>query len=189
MSNINEIIKRSKTKLLSSFYKIIKKDNEYKIEEYIGPKQSLRLMINNGWFRLDQFINQINESYPIFNINDFKAIDEKTIVKKSQEDYIKEELLQYLKYLNLSNKLYESLKKLKDLLVALSINTLHYAKFKEVDDLLNIKFNSNLNDGTKYLTLYTAYLNEIYLELEKLNISAPRTFFNEKFNYFFSLIK
>ena len=190
MKTLKNIIENSKKKVLESFFKIIKNDdNTYSILEYVGPKKSLTQMMREGYRRFESLINEINESYPILNINDFKAINETTLIKKSENDLIKEELEKYLKYYELSPELFESVKKLKELLISRSINYSEYSSFTEVQNLFISSVNSNSIEGNRYLTLFSTYIQNIYLQLERINISFPRELFDKNFNYFIALIR
>lgn len=190
MKNLDEIILKSKEKVRSSFFRILKDDDSFIIKEYIGPKKSLYKMRNEGWLKFDSLEKEINESYPIFNINDFKAVDDHTIERKTEQDLLKEELTKFLKYYELSNALYESVKNLKKLLMVLSFQYMNYARFKDVqDNFLGYLNGSNRLDSSKYLSMFSMYTNDVYLQLENLKISNPRKLFDEKFNYFFALIK
>lgn len=190
MENLEEIILNSKRRIMETFFKVIKnEDDSYSIIEYFGPKKSLAQMMKEGYRRFESLKNEINESYPIFDINDFKAIDENTLIRKSENDLIKEELVKYIKYYELSNSLYETVKKLKELMISLSIKYVEFSSFSELQNFFNSKINFNTIEGSKYLTLFSTYVENIYLQLEKINISSPRELFNKNFNYFIALIR
>lgn len=190
MKNLDEIILNSKRKIMETFYKIEKNDDDtFSIIEYFGPKKSLSQMMREGYKRFESLKNEINESYPIFDINDFKAVDLNTLIKKSENDLIKDELVKYLKYYDMSPALYEVVKKLKELLISRSIKYVEYNTFSELQNVFNSSFNSNSIEGSKYLTLFSTYVEQIYLYLEKINISSPRDLFDKNFNYFIALIR
>jgi hypothetical protein len=189
MKTLDEIILRSKEKLASTFFKIEKQNDSFIIKEYIGPKKSFYKMHVDGWKRFDSLIDEINASYPVFNINDFKAINENEIVKKTDQDFLAEELTKYLKYLDLSNDLCKALKGMKELLIALSIKFMEFKSFTDLQNHVTGVLNSNRLDGSKYLNLFIKYTNDIYFAFEKLEISNPRQLFDNKFNFFLALIK
>lgn len=187
MVDINKCIERSKNVIRNTYLKIEQKGDSYIIKQYHGPIKSQYTMYKNGWAIFLNLIDEISESYPIFNINDFKAINSHTIQKKTDEDYIKKEAETYVSYIKSSQKLYEGLKNLKELFNALSVNFLNYSSFLEIQKLfINA---SNSQNGQKYLNLFTLYTNEIYLGFEELNIPSSRKLFNEKFDFFLALIK
>ena len=189
MKTLNEVILNTKRQLRNSFFKVIQDGDKFIIKEYFGPKKSLYKMHIDGWNRFDSIISEINESYPIFNIKDFKAIDKNTIVKKTEHDYLEEELVRYIKYFELSDDLFNAVKSLKEILIALNINYMSYGNFTDVQNIVTTTLNNNRLDGSKYLSLFSNNVNSVYLELEKLKIRNPRNLFNEKFNFFFALIK
>ena len=190
MKSLDEIILKSKKKIMESFFKIVKNDDDsYSIIEYFGPKKSLAQMMKEGYKRFESLKNELNETYPIFDINDFKAIDENTLIKKTENDLIKEELVKYLKYYELSPSLYSSVKKLKELLISLSIKYVDYNTFSELQNTFNSSINSRSIEGSKYLTLFSTCVENVYLQMEKINISSPRDLFDKNFNYFIALIR
>lgn len=190
MKNLDEIILNSKRKIYETFFKITKnEDGTFSITEYVGPKKSLTRMMREGWRRFESLKNEINESYPIFDINDFKALDENTLIRKTENDLIKEELVQYMKYYELSPALFEEVKKLKDLLASLSFKFFEFSSFSELQNAFNSKINSNSVEGSRYLSLFSTCVGNIYLQMEKINISSPRELFDKNFNYFIALIR
>ena len=189
MKNLEEIIQNSKRRVSQSFFKIVKNGNEYSIIKYFGPKKSLFQMMSDGWRQFDGLKNEINESYPVFDINDFKAVDERTIIKKSENDLLKEELTEFLKYFELSNNLYNAVKNLKNLLNSLSIKYMEFEKFSDLQNAFTSSIKSNSIEGSRYLTLFSTYVENIYLQLEKIKVSSPRDLFDKKFNYFLAFIK
>ena len=190
MKDINIIIQNSKNQILSSYFKIKKnEDNSFSIVEYFGPKKSYKQMRQLGYAVFSNLLEYINEKYPIFDINDFKAVDEHTIVKKTEDDLINEEVTKIIKYYELSEPLFQSVKKLKELLILLSIKYFEFAKFSDLKNYILSSINSNTMDGIKYISLFSNYVDDIYCQLEKIGVSAARDLFDNKFNYFIALIK
>lgn len=189
MKTLNEIVQNTKNILKSTFFKVVKDGDAFIIKEYFGPAKTAQEMHYAGWHQFNSILNEINESYPLFNLKDFKAIDENTIVKKTEQDYLEDELKIYIKYLEYSDSLYKAIKILKDLLSALSINPMNYNKFSDLQNSLITLLNNNRLDGSKYLMIFSNNINEVYLQLEKINVKSPRNLFNEKFKFFFALIK
>ena len=87
------------------------------------------------------------------------------------------------------NEDFNAVKSLKEILIALNINYMSYGNFTDVQNIVTTTLNNNRLDGSKYLSLFSNNVNSVYLELEKLKIRNPRNLFNEKFNFFFALIK
>lgn len=189
MRTLDDIINNSKKQLSSIFYKIVKDGDKFRIKKYAGPKKSFKTMTAEGWLSCKSLEAAINEDYPVFNLDDFKAVNENTLVKRSDQDLLQDELLLYIKYFKLSNDLYLATKNLKDLLTILNINSEEYDNFSEIYELVLNSMDQKRAESVKCVSLFTIYVNKIYLGLEKLNISNPRTLFDEKFNYFFALIK
>ena len=107
----------------------------------------------------------------------------------TENDLIKEELVQYMKYYELSPALFEEIKKLKELLISLSFKFFEFSSFSELQNAFNSKINSNTIEGSRYLSLFSTCVGNIYLQMEKINISSPRELFDKNFNYFIALIR
>ena len=78
------------------------------------------------------------------------------------------------KFNELSSSLFEAVKRLKELLVSLSIKFYEFNSFSELQKVFNSKINSKTIEGSKYLALFSTYTENIYLQMEKINIS-PQT--------------
>lgn len=193
--SLNDIIESSKQRLQKSFFRIIKIDDSptYTIKEYFGPMKSLTKMMKSGWNRHTYLKEFISEDYPIFNILDFKSTDGITIEKKNEIDLIKEELTEYIEYFKINQKLYDNVKGLKEFLYQFGLTNFgKYKVFSELqNDFLIVLSNTvpNLVDKQKFNSIFINYLNEIYLNLELVNIESSRLFFENKFKYLLSLIK
>jgi hypothetical protein len=194
--SLQDIIESSKLRLQKSFFQIIKDDNsltKYSIKEYFGPMKSVTTMMKHGWNRHPYLKKYINDEYPVFNIFDFKSVDGITIEKKSEVDVITAELNQYLELFQLNKKLFESTKNLKEFLNQFGFS--NYGKYKVFSELQNdflIILGNNISnqvDKQKFNSFFVTLLNEVYINLELVNISSPRSFFENKFMYLFSLIK
>jgi hypothetical protein len=190
------VIKSSKGKIDSSFFKIVKTEDEknpYIIQEYFGPLKSLTTMMKNGWNRHSYLKDFINEDYPVFKLSDFKSTNGFRIEKKTDIDLLKNELERYTEYFKVNNKLYESLKTLKDFLGQFGVaNFIKYQTFSDVKNDFMALLNRNMINATdkqKYNAIFIDILNNVYYNLEIINISTPRVFFENKFMYLLSLIK
>ena len=101
------IIENSKNRISKTFFRIVRvDDSSYVIKEYSGPVKSINTMMYNGWNRHSYLKQYINEDYPIFNINDFKSTDGFTIEKKSADDLLRLELMEFIEYYNLNQNLF-----------------------------------------------------------------------------------
>jgi hypothetical protein len=188
-----EIMEVSKKRISKTFFRIVKSDNSYVLREYVGPTKSIQTMMCEGWNRHTYLTKYINEDYPVFNLNDFKSNDGFTIEKKTNEDFLKGELLEIIEYYNLNQNLFNYVKEFKKIANNLSGNTfLKFERFSDYYDSI-LKQISILNvpnaDKVKYQSTLTSIINKIYLELDKLNIEKSRLVFENKFKYFLSLIK
>lgn len=188
-----EIIELSKKKLSKTFFRIVKSDDSYVIKEYVGPTKSVQTMMFNGWNRHSYLIKYINEEYPIFKLSDFKSNDGIRIEKKTNEDVLKNELMEIIEYYNLNQKLFSNVKDFKRIVSNfVTVNFLSYDNFSSYYEAV-LKYISLLNissaDKLKYQSSLISLVNDIYLELDKLNIEKSRLVFENKFKYFLSLIK
>lgn len=188
------IIENSKKKIAKTFFRIIQiDDSSYTIKEYSGPVKSVQTMMYNGWNRHTYLEKYITEDYPIFNINDFKSIDGYTIEKKSTEDLLRLELMEFIEYYNLNQNLFLKMKEFKKFAIQFCESPFSaFDSFSSYKDTINsniLKLNIPSGDKIKYQSMLISIINDIYLELDKLNIEKSRLFFDNKFKYFFSLIK
>lgn len=198
MININQIIENSRKKLKSCFYKIGKDEesNSYFINEYNGPIKSVSTMICEGWIPFPkEYLNDITIENPFFDIDNYKySKEENKIVRKTQNDFLRNELKIIQGYLNLNQSV--NLKKfLNDIKSIFLMFDIKYTKFNSFNDLMehynNIINNSpslNINEKTNYLVAMSEYSSKIYNELKNLGIFRTEEFFNKNFKYFLVLI-
>jgi hypothetical protein len=188
------IIENSKNRISKTFFRIVRvDDSSYVIKEYSGPVKSINTMMYNGWNRHSYLKQYINEDYPIFNINDFKSTDGFTIEKKSDDDLLRLELMEFIEYYNLNQNLFLKVKELKKFALRFcDVSFASFETFSNYQETIIAKLNQ-LNvpaiDKVKYQSMLVSLVNDVYLELDKLNIEKSRLFFDNKFKYFFSLIK
>jgi hypothetical protein len=193
---LQDMIQLTKKKIESTFFKIVKtgdKNNPFIIKEYFGPLKSVRTMMNEGWNRHSYLVDYIDEEYPVFKLSDFKTTNGFRIEKKTEIDLLTAELNKYTKYFKTNPKLYEALKKLNDFLQQFGItNYMKYQTFSDVkNDFLvilskNVQFQS---DKLRFNSIFIEFLNDVYLNLELVNVASARLFFENKFMFLLSLIK
>lgn len=187
------IIEASKKHLSKTFFRIVKVDDSYIIKEYKGVIKSVQTMMYEGWNRHQYLANFINEDYPVFKLSDFKSTNGFTIEKKSENELLKAELMEFIEYFNLNQNLYLKMKELKQFIVNfLSISFTQYEKFSDLNKSIETSISSltiSSNEKIKFQFSYVSLVNDIYLELDKLNIEKSRLFFENKFKYFLSIIK
>lgn len=189
-----DIIENSKKRISKTFFRIVKiDDSSYIIKEYSGPVKSIKTMMYNGWNRHSYLKQYINEDYPIFNINDFKSTNGFTIEKKSDDDLLCLELMEFIEYYNLNKNLFLKVKELKKFTLRFcDVSFSSFDSFSNYQETIITKLNQlnvSITDKVKYQSMLVSLVNDVYLELDKLNIEKSRLFFDNKFKYFFSLIK
>jgi hypothetical protein len=196
MRTIQETIQHSKKKLENTFFSIKKIDeenNKFIIKEYFGPLKSIKTMMANGWNKHSYLTDYINEDYPVFKLSDFKSINGFEIVKKSEIDILTVELDKYSKYFQVNQKLYEAVKKLKDFLCQFGIsNFMKYQRFSDVKNDFLIILSKNLqssSDKQRLNSIFIEILNDVYINLELVNVLSSRLFFENKFMFLLSLVK
>jgi hypothetical protein len=193
---LQDMIQLSKKKLETTFFKIVKiddKTNQFVIKEYFGPLKSTNTMMREGWNRHMYLSDYINEDYPVFKLSDFKTTNGFRIEKKTETDLLTIELDKYTKYFTTNPKLYESLKRLKEFLQQFGIsNFLKYQTFSDVRNDFIVILSRNIqsqSDKQKFNSIFIDFLNDVYLNLELVNVFASRSFFESKFMFLLSLIK
>lgn len=191
-NNLTNVIELTKKKLSLTFFKIVKSSDKYEIKEYTGPIKTIHEMMLNGWNIHAYLVKYIDEDYPIFNIFDFKSNDGLIIEKKSDVDFMTEELNEYIQFFKRNPKLFNSIKSMKEFLQQFGIS--NFGKYKNFSSLQNdfimlLNNVSNNTDKQKFNSFFLNLLNDIYMNLEVVNVFHPRLFFENKFIYLISLIK
>jgi hypothetical protein len=135
--------------------------------------------------------NFINESYPILDINDFKSEDGICIVKKSEDDEMKDELKEIVEYYNMNRCLYAEFIGFKKILDALSIDFLKFQTFESLHDFVKSsieKMSILQTDKANFMMKLAESEMSIIRELEKMNIDRPLYFLSKKFKHFLIVV-
>lgn len=191
MDDLKSVIAKSKKKIANQYFKIKNANGIYSIEQYFGLIMPTMKMAASGWYRHPYLEKYIDETYPIFNLDDFASTNGVEIIKKDQKEKAKDELLEYSNYFSMNNKLAISIKNLKLFLNALKIDFRKFQSFSEMITAINTFLNSlgiSQLDKSNYILKFTILINDFFLQIESLKIENPRTFIDEKFKFLFLLI-
>lgn len=94
-----------------------------------------------------------------------------TLRRKTEDDRLKEELLEYIEYFNMNHKLAICIKNIKDLIILLNIQIKQYNSFDTLSEkIVNSINTSNITNLEKanLLIKYNNFLSSLYRELEQM---------------------
>lgn len=192
MSNLNEIALKTIDYLNHTYFRIVKDDDSWRIEQYDGPMKYPGTMMREGWNIHPYLSSFISNEYPIFKMSDFFSSDGISIEKKSDEELMKEELYEYIELFNMNRALATAIRQFKNFAVKIYPDFIKCANFAEaiskMTSIVNNVSASQLDKANMLLNL-TQLENEIFKELDKMHFEDARNFFDLKFKYFFMLIR
>jgi len=192
MSNLNEIALKTIDYLNNAYFKIVKDDDFWKIEQYSGLVKHPGTMMREGWNTHKYLSAYITNEYPIFRLSDFISKDGILIERKTDEDLLKEELYEYIELFNMNRSLATAVRQFKSFAIKIYPDFLKCDNFTEamskMTSVINTVSASQLDKANMLMNLVQLE-NEIFKELDKMHFEDGRNIFDMKFKYFFMLIR